>query len=91
MARLHSKLILTQIFTGHLPFALIREEVVSYQVTKGTRPSRPVNSLKVGLTDSIWGMMVDCWQKDYKNRPPAQSILDALPAPVDAGDDIRDL
>ena len=50
-----------QAFSGLFPFDGFRDETVVLQVVSGARPERPRGSLGLGLTDSIWKMMQECW------------------------------
>ena len=44
-----------------VPFEGYREENVMLQVMSGARPNRPQRGLDLGLTDSVWSMMQECW------------------------------
>jgi len=80
----------TQAFTGKLPFFEHRHEAaVMVKVMQGARPTRPAalneQDTPRGLTEDIWGLMNDCWERNPANRPTivqALSRLDAL-KPID--------
>ncbi|KAG6917750.1 hypothetical protein DXG01_001288 [Tephrocybe rancida] len=54
-----------------------RDAVIIQKVSAGSRPSRPAE-LKHGLTDSIWTVMISCWDSNASNRPAVQKIVSHL-------------
>jgi tetratricopeptide (TPR) repeat protein len=69
-------------------------------VVNGKRPTRPVASSDLGISDEIWLLLTDCWSADRSNRPgvtkvrnlvqeavPAWAPLPALGCSEDVGDD----
>ncbi|EDR06697.1 uncharacterized protein LACBIDRAFT_299795 [Laccaria bicolor S238N-H82] len=68
-----------EIFTCQVPFHEIpRDFTVMMKVMEGKRPSRPAKNsvpfVEWGLTDSMWRLMEQCWDRDPKNRPTMSSI-----------------
>lgn len=69
-----------QVFTGKLPFFEYRSEAaVMMKVMQGTRPTRPAalegQDTTRSITEDIWGLMNDCWERDPASRP---TIIQAL-------------
>ncbi|KAF9260005.1 hypothetical protein L218DRAFT_932993 [Marasmius fiardii PR-910] len=63
-----------EIYTGHAPFYEMSEAtIVLAIVINKKRPSRPENCIK--LHDSIWDMMVECWNEVPSSRPTIPKIL----------------
>lgn len=68
-----------QTLTGRVPFfEYFRDHVVMGKVSAGTRPTRPVGSEEWGLTDHIWTLLNDCWERDVVKRPNIAEILSRL-------------
>ena len=68
-----------KIFTCQVPFHEIsRESIVMMKVMGGKRPSRPEKNsapfIEWGLTNSMWRLMEQCWDRDPENRPTMSSI-----------------
>jgi len=61
-----------EIFTAKTPFYQYREHTVVLKTLKGERPERPPNSLDLGLTDTVWGMVQACWDCKPAERPTIQ-------------------
>ncbi|KIK01522.1 hypothetical protein K443DRAFT_98448 [Laccaria amethystina LaAM-08-1] len=68
-----------EIFTCQVPFHEIsREPTVIAKVMGGKRPSCPAKNsvpfIEWGLTDAMWRLMQQCWDRDPENRPTMSSI-----------------
>ena len=67
-----------QILTGKLPFvSLLREATIILQVKAGKRPERS-SYLPTTFTDSMWELLVDCWDRDPENRPDMETVVRRL-------------
>ncbi|KAF9781293.1 kinase-like domain-containing protein [Thelephora terrestris] len=64
-----------QVLTGTLPFGEQTGPEVVAQVLEGARPSKPMNALDLGLSDVVWKLLEDCWQKEPHLRPPVEDFL----------------
>jgi hypothetical protein len=74
-----------QDFSGHIPFAEIRNtKKVTQTVLKGARPDRPKNAESLGLTDDVWDIVRTCWQKDPDSRFGAFKLVECLEKAVSA-------
>lgn len=73
-----------QIFTDKLPFFEHREMAVIIKIMAGVRPTRPTalieNFVTHGLTENIWALMNDCWDRDPTKRPRMAKALWRLAA-----------
>jgi len=68
-----------EIFTGIVPFATIRNDTaVMVKASQGGRPDRPEQSVELGLTDSLWALLQECWDVEPETRPSAAVLLDRL-------------
>ena len=47
-------------------------------VVRGKRPERPQNPESLGFSDTLWGLLELCWDKESSARPTAQDLLDHL-------------
>jgi hypothetical protein len=63
------------VLTGTLPFGEQTGPEVVAQVLEGARPSKPMNALDLGLSDVVWKLLEDCWQKEPHLRPPVEDFL----------------
>jgi len=49
-----------------------------FKVLVGERPSKPANSLELGLSDRVWKLLEDCWQLNRTSRPPIAGVSDRI-------------
>ena len=68
-----------KIFTCQVPFYEIPQDyTVIMKVMTGKRPSRPAKNsgpfVKWGLTDPMWRLMEQCWDRNPNNRPTISRI-----------------
>ena len=63
-----------EVFTGKIPFEEQKNEAVVLRISQGGRPTMPVNSRDVGLTDEMWGILESCWQQTPKKRPEVGEV-----------------
>jgi len=48
---------------------------VVFKVLDGGKPVKPANALELGLSDSVWNLLEDCWQTERALRPPVTDVL----------------
>ncbi|KAK1231118.1 hypothetical protein PQX77_005773 [Marasmius sp. AFHP31] len=66
-----------EIFTGLPPFAeLTNDMAVMLAVHQGGCPSRPQGVLE--LSDAMWALMTECWDKTPVARPTADQVLEKV-------------
>ncbi|TDL17583.1 kinase-like protein [Rickenella mellea] len=60
-----------EVFTGKAPFAeILRDTVVVMSIMQKRTPKRPSDDLsEIGLDESMWNMMEQCWQSEPTHRP----------------------
>lgn len=46
--------------------------------------------MEIGLTDSMWELMGECWKEEASYRPSARGILNRLPRNSDRADPATD-
>ncbi|KAF7965233.1 hypothetical protein HWV62_44907 [Athelia sp. TMB] len=79
-----------KIFSKRLPFQTKKQEHHIIQaVRKGKRPDRPAVELSPGLTDDVWGIMVDCWAQLPAMRLTADQAAERLRSMPDLPSDNR--
>ena len=59
---------LPQAFTGRHPFGGLTTSVITSKIMDGGWPVRPKEVQGLGLTGSVWDMMVRCWHQDPVQR-----------------------
>ena len=64
-----------QILTGKWPFYPKREVEVMHAVISGERPPKPENAEEVGMTETVWELMKECWREDRMEKPDISQIL----------------
>ena len=65
--------------TGRSPFYKRTKQELVYQVTlENKRPLRPQDSERLGITDSVWDMMVTCWGEKVSARLQIDSVIMCL-------------
>ncbi|KAF7982535.1 hypothetical protein HWV62_28162 [Athelia sp. TMB] len=72
---------LFKVFAGEIPLGHINyDEFMELVVERNVRPERPEGEEleEIGLSDAVWDLAVDCWQKSENERPTANSICDTL-------------
>jgi len=67
-----------KVFTGRYPFGDLRTPVVITTIVDDKRPTRPQETQKLGLTDSVWDMTLRCWEKDPASRPTVMEVVGFL-------------
>lgn len=43
-------------------------------IVNGIRPAKPKNSTMIGLSDTLWDLLQDCWNGDRLQRPQMQNV-----------------
>ena len=67
-----------QILTGKQPFPTLNSDFrVVMHVQAGKRPERS-SYLPATFTDSMWKLLVDCWDQDPENRPDMGTVIRRL-------------
>ena len=69
------RFILSQVFTGAIPFSGKPPFAAMSDIMQGRRPPRPTYPT---FTESLWGLMQSCWDPDPHLRPEASGILQVL-------------
>ena len=64
-----------QVLMGEWPFYPRREGEVILAVISGERPPKPENAEEIGMTESVWELMKDCWKEDRTARPTITEVL----------------
>ncbi|KAJ7878749.1 kinase-like domain-containing protein [Mycena olivaceomarginata] len=68
-----------EILTGMVPFhELPNDMAVILQVIQGKRPSQPVTCCNTATLESLWKLLIDCWEENTGSRPPAPQIVERL-------------
>jgi len=78
--------VMLELFTKQVPFSEIRQDTaVTYRVWNGEFPKRPQDDEIVarGLDDTMWGLMMDCWNVAPEQRPSATDIVSRLTAALE--------
>ncbi|KZO99032.1 kinase-like protein [Calocera viscosa TUFC12733] len=77
-------MVVYEIFAGKLPFYdFLNPWAVLAAIHRGERPQHPGSTAREnGLSDTMWGIVQDCWQENYKERPSANELVERVAAVV---------
>jgi len=67
-----------QVLTGGIPFPGVRGSALAYHVFHGMRPPKPVNASTIGLSDSLWAFVQNCWHHQMELRPVVGEVVTHL-------------
>jgi serine/threonine protein kinase len=68
-----------EIFTDSVPFSHVSDEAfLPLVIRDGPLPTRPEHANTRGLSDAMWNLIEQCWQRDPKSRPSMSDILALL-------------
>jgi len=70
----HSPIPPVQVLTGTQPFGKLSMSEVVFKVLGGENPPKPTNAPELGLSDSIWKFLEDCWQTERTRRPLVKEV-----------------
>ena len=60
--------------------------MVLTEIQNGKRPRRPANGASLGITDSIWMLLGQCWDWDPDYRPKSTHVLNTIRKIHQSGD-----
>jgi serine/threonine protein kinase len=64
-----------QVLTGKWPFFSRKEAEVTLVVLSGERPPKPEDAEEIGMTETLWDLLSECWKEDRTKRPSISEIL----------------
>ena len=70
--------ILPKVFTGRPPFSEYPTHLIILKIMGGERPGRLQEGQELGLTDSMWDVVVRCWNQDPVQRPLMTEVVGLL-------------
>ena len=68
-------MVIYEVLSGQVPFALCKEVVVIFKILDGERPVRPQGEEGSLFTDSIWNVLQLCWKPQPHDRASAEAVL----------------
>ena len=64
-----------EIFTDNVPFSHVSNEAfIPLVIRDGPLPTRPEHANTRGLSDAMWNLVIQCWQREPKSRPSMSEI-----------------
>ena len=78
-------LISAQVLTRDIPFHGYTDSAVLAKVQSGEKPGKPTNALSLGITDSIWMLLEQCWDWEPACRPDSPHLLNVLRGACQSG------
>jgi hypothetical protein len=65
-----------QVLAGAPPFAEMKgtQNIIIHVVMHGKRPARPVDSANMGISDTLWQLLQNCWSAELAKRPEVTVI-----------------
>jgi len=74
-----------EVFSGEAPFDGVSDEEVVERIRSGERPSRPPGAEELGLSDTLWETIQQCWDGSPELRPRMADVVNYMrkirPAP----------
>ena len=67
-----------QVLTGKLPFTGLGMMEISLNAVQGVRPTKPENASAIGLSDSLWSFVQNCWNGEMGLRPKVTEVVSQL-------------
>jgi hypothetical protein len=69
-----------QVLTGAQPFAEMKrtQNIAIHVVMHGKRPARPASSANMGISDTLWQLLQNCWSAELEKRPGLTIIREFL-------------
>jgi len=71
-------MVVYEVFSGQIPFALSTASVVIRMILEGKRPERPEGEGRGLFTDAIWEALELCWKPRPSDRASAKAVLLSL-------------
>jgi len=72
-------MVMWEVFTRKMPFPNVRSEGnVICRILSGERPQRPMEATSLGLSDTVWSIMEQCWRADPPARPSMTDVIAQL-------------
>ena len=53
----------------------MREARIIHAVISGERPAKPENAKQIGMIDTVWDLLRECWREDRTKRPNISAVL----------------
>jgi hypothetical protein len=71
-----------EILTGKVPlYELSNDLIVMFKVVEGQRPSRSISCSGTTGLDSLWELLLQCWEGEAEKRPTAPQVVERLVGP----------
>ena len=67
-------MVIYEVLSGQVPFALKTSPVVIRMVLEGKRPERPQGGEGGRFTDAIWGLLELCWKPQASDRARVETV-----------------
>jgi len=67
-------IVVSEIFTGSLPFPDLSDLHVQLAVARGKRPLKSTDAQRFGLSPAAWKVVEDCWNKKRDKRPEMREV-----------------
>ena len=71
-------MVVYEVLSGQVPFALWKGTVVILKVMEGKRPERPRGTQGAWFTDRLWEVLELCWEHQPRDRPSLKTLLRCL-------------
>ncbi|KAH9930840.1 kinase-like domain-containing protein [Fomitopsis serialis] len=72
-------MVIWEVFTRKIPFPNVRSDgSVIRRIINGERPQRPMEATSLGLSDTVWSIMEQCWRADPSARPSMTDVIAQL-------------
>ena len=79
-------LIFVKVLAREVPFSEYADLMVLTEIQNGKRPRRPAGVASLGITESIWMLLEQCWDWEPRYRPDSAHVLSVIREVQQSGD-----
>ncbi|KAF9785751.1 kinase-like domain-containing protein [Thelephora terrestris] len=79
-------MVIYEVLAREAPFREYDDTTVLSEIQNGKRPRKPADAAPLGITESIWMLLGQCWDWEPRFRPASAHVLNVLREAHQSGD-----